>query len=271
MIIKTPSKTSLKTSTTPCTIAFLLLASACVFGATSHAALAAPGAAQAPAVRLPAARDLGVIYYLPDEKVSDAEVVADLARIKGEGFDHINFSSWTWTPMPKSGSEFRRRVELILNWCDANDFGFWLLYNIQYGTEEYGNLEEATKNPVEYVRPIVVDWIDTLRGHKCVRGVQLGNEIGPALPDYFNPKVDTSKMPAYMASFRTSLKARFGNIGALNAAWKTQFASFDNVEIPKENEAGRIDAQHFANWHFGHFFGTIYRGLFKPSLGESPA
>jgi len=96
-------------------------------------------------------------------------------RIKAEGFKHVNIASWVWT-LPHRGSELRRRVDFLLNWTDRNGMGVWLMHNIQYGNpREAGDIEAAFGDPAGYVKPTVDPWVDALRGHPSVLGVQLGN------------------------------------------------------------------------------------------------
>lgn len=206
--------------------------------------------------------DFGVVYYIPDSKVADDVALQQLQTIKDQGYRHINLSSWVWT-LPKPGSPLRRRVDLILNWCDHNSLGVWLLHNIQYGTGEYGDFEQTVKDPISYVRPVVTDWIDALRGHSCVEGVQLGNEVGPAIP------ADAAKVPLYAQAFSSWLRARYGSVAAMNAAWGGHFASFEEVGLPAPDAPGRIDSQRFAKEQFGRFYGAIFKSLFKPVLGAN--
>lgn len=122
----------------------------------------------------------GVVYFLPE---STSQIESDLCRINGEGYKHVNVASWVWT-LPHRGSELRRRVDFLLNWADRNGMGVWLMHHIQYGNpRESGDIEAAFGDPAAYARPVVDPWIDALRGHPSVLGVQLGNEVAPHVPD----------------------------------------------------------------------------------------
>lgn len=205
--------------------------------------------------------DFGVVFYIPDDKTSDKDMLSELAEIKREGYRHVNISSWIWTNLSK-GSSFRRRVDLVLDWCDRNDLGVWVLENIQYGRSEAGDFDKGVADAAGYLRPYVINWVDALRGHTCVRGFSLGNEVGPSFPK------DPEKAPLYCQTFRNWLRTRYGAIGNLNKTWGSSYGAFEEIGIPAENTPGRIDMRHFATERFGKFYGAVFDSVIKPILGD---
>ena len=256
-----------------CTFKLLTLSLALLlFGGVSAVSVAHADpkpATAAPAVFTPAVTPAQTAAGRPDFGTTsngggtDAESLANLTAIKKAGFRHISVSSWMWT-IPSKGSPLRDRMNYILNWCDHNDMGVWLLTNIQYGDPgECGDFDQDIKDPLGVVRPYVADWIDTFKGHPCVRGFQLGNEVGPGVAQ------DVKRFPIYTKAFHDWLGQRYGTIGALNAAWGTQFADFEAVGLPKGNEPGFIDLQRFGDKQFGAFYSAVFDGLYKPVFGNN--
>ena len=229
----------------------------------SPAPAALPPASASPAAPgAPAPLDFGVVYPVPGSGVTDDEIARDLQRVQDHGFDHVNLSSWIWT-LPGAGTPMRHRVDVLLDWCDRHGMGVWLLQNVQYGTGEGGDFERTVTDPVEYVRPYVANWIAALKGHRCVRGVILGNEVGPALP------ADLGKTPHYWQAFVAWLQAKYPTVAALNETWGTQYETFGQVTAPAEGTPGWVDYHHFAQTQFGRFYSQVFEALFKPSLGAS--
>jgi hypothetical protein len=220
------------------------------------------GASGAPAAVKQAPLDFGVVYSIPGDTATGDEIVRDLQTIKDRGFDHVNLSSWIWT-LPTVGSPLRRRVEIILNWCDSHQLGVWLLQNVQYGSAEGGDFERSVTDSVEYVRPFVVDWVATLKGRSCVRGVILGNEVSPITPP------DLQQTPRYRQAFVAWLQAQYPAIADLNKNWNTHFETFDDVVAPAEGAPGWTDYHRFAQTQFGSFYRRIFDELIKPELGAS--
>ncbi|MDQ3522908.1 MAG: beta-galactosidase, partial [Gemmatimonadota bacterium] len=167
-----------------------------------------------------------------------------------------------WT-LPHRGSELRRRVDFLLNWTDRNGMGVWLMHNIQYGNPgEAGDIEAAFGDPAGYVKPAVDPWVDAIRGHPSVHGVQLGNEVEPRVPD-------GRTSPRYLAGFRRYLAESHGTIGNLNERWGTRYRGFGEISLPGARDPGHADLQRYARREFGRFYGSIFDQLFKPVLGRS--
>ncbi|CAN5271704.1 hypothetical protein BH24GEM2_BH24GEM2_00070 [soil metagenome] len=141
--------------------------------------------------------------------------------------------------------------------------GVWLMHNIQYGNpREAGDIEAAFGDPAGYVKPTVDPWMDALRGHPSVLGVQLGNEVAPHVPD-------GRTSPRYLAGFRSYLAESHGTIGNLNERWGTRYRGFGEISLPGARDPGHADLQRYARREFGRFYGSIFDQLFKPVLGRS--
>ena len=199
----------------------------------------------------------GVVFFCPEKP---DQAIRELEAIKRSRYSLIKFSSWVWT-LPKPDSDLERRAQAVLDWCDGNDMAFFLLHNIQYGNPSEGaGLNDQVLHP-ERTLPLLEDWARVLRGHRCVMGVILGNEIGPALGT-------PQEAPEFWRQFREWLAAQHGSLEALNAAWRTHFASFDEVGAPPQDSPGWVDCRRYANLRFAQFYGALFDQGLRPALGE---
>lgn len=197
----------------------------------------------------------GVVFFCP-EKTEDA--IRQLERIKEDGFDLIKFASWIWT-LPKPGSDLEKRVQAVLDWCDQHGMAFFLLHNIQYGGEA-GGLNNEVLHP-ERSLPFLEDWSRVLRGHRCVIGVILGNEVGPSLG---TPEA----APLLWEEFRRWLAQRHGSVEQLNAAWVTEYRTFNDVGLPQEGSPGWVDYRCYARQCFAQFYRVLIEKGLRPVLGD---
>jgi len=213
----------------------------------------------APACRAdarPAPMRHGVCFFCPDK---EDEAIRQLELLKREGFDLIEFASWVWT-LPTPGSALERRARAVLDWCDTHDVAFFLMHNIQWGSPgEGGGLNDQVLHP-EKAAPLVEDWARVLRGHRCVIGVILGNEVGPSLGT-------PQEAPELWRQFRDWLGGQHGSIESLNAAWRTKFADLGDVGVPPEQSPGWADYRRYAHLRFAQFYGALFDGAFRPVLG----
>jgi hypothetical protein len=193
----------------------------------------------------------GVIFFCPPH--ADA-AVAELQKIRADGYNLIEFASWPWT-LPTPRNQLEATATAVLAWCDVHEMRFFLMHNIQYG-----GLDGIYENPMG-AAPWLSDWIRVLKGHKCVAGVILGNEVGPAAGE-------PQKSPKWWAGFIADLKSRHATIAALNAAWETKFTDFDAVVPPKPGSPGAVDYNRFAVKIFDRFYGTLFRQVCEPALGK---
>jgi hypothetical protein len=219
------------------------------------AAIPLAGCHAAPPVSLPLAE--GVVFFCPPK--ADA-AIAELEKLHADGFNLVEFASWTWT-IPTPGSDLERTASAVLDWCDGHDVRFFLMHNIQFGSPgEGGGLDDAVEDPLRAAK-FLTDWVRVLKGHKCVAGIMLGNEVGPTGG---NPK----DHPKWWAAFIADLKARHKTIDALNAAWGTKFASFDAVAVPAVDSPGQVDYQRFAVEVFDRYYSALYSKVCEPALGK---
>lgn len=199
----------------------------------------------------------GVVFFCPD-KPDDA--VRELEKVKADGFRLIEFASWVWT-LPTPGSDVEKRAEAVLDWCDRSDMGFFLMHNIQYGNAAEGaGLDRQVEKPAE-TAPLLADWARVMKGHPCVVGVILGNEVGPTIGT-------PTDAPRFWSEFRGWLAARHGTVARLKEAWRTGYSSFDDVGVPPKESPGWIDCRRYANQRFGGFYGYLWRHDLRPGLGE---
>lgn len=199
----------------------------------------------------------GVVFFCPE---SGDEAVAQLEAVKRDGFDLVKFASWAWT-LPTPGSPLRARARTVLEWCDREGMAFFLLHNIQYGSQgEGGGLDRQVLDPRQTL-PLLADWADVLGGHECVWGVILGNEVGPTLgsPD---------EAPRLWGEFRAWLKARHGSLEVLNQAWGTAYGAFDEVGLPPDGSPGWHDHRQYARRRFARFYDYLVREGLRPALGN---
>ena len=165
----------------------------------------------------------GVVYFVVDKgKVikKSEEILYELKKIKTDGYTHISISVPIWR---LSDSKFRKALEFILDWCDRNEMRADVLTNIQYASKGQGGcgtVEETYLNPL-YNGKYVIDLAGILKGHPCILGVQLGNEVGLVIPK------TTQEAPYYFAGFRKWLKKKYKSIENLNRLWGTDYRSFE--------------------------------------------
>ena len=212
------------------------------------------------------------------------QMMVELPAMKAQGFRVICIPA-RHGDVPRPGSELRQRTDAVLDWCDNNGMALFLELVIQYRSpREIGDVEKGYTNAVDYVRPHVEHWADTLAGHSCVVGITLGNEVAAGWPE----KGTEEQMPNYTMGWREWLLDRHGDLPSLNEAWGTTFSDVSEIGFPSNRhdlewvgppdqqvfviepkaEPGFFDLQRFANIQFGRFYSQIFDHLFRPSLGE---
>ncbi|MBI2301060.1 MAG: hypothetical protein HYU66_19285 [Armatimonadetes bacterium] len=189
----------------------------------------------------------GVVFFCPEDT---AEAIRQLEAVRADGFDLIKFCSWVWT-IPKAGSPLEARASAVLDWCDQHQVAFFLLHGIQYGRPgEGGGLDQQALDPAQTL-PLVRDWARVLKGHPCVMGVILGNEVEPLIGS-------PEKTPRWWAGFLQSLRAQWGDIGRLNRAWGTAYPRFAAIDDPARAGAESPDLRHYAIQRFAAFYGMLF-------------
>ena len=205
--------------------------------------------------------DPGVVWYTPKDK---DKIASELEKVKADGYKHIAISSWMWT-LPSPGSDLRENTDFLLDWCDKNGIGVLLHHNIQYNegwNSEY--FDNIYVDPAKYFRQHLVDWVDTLKGHSCVIGMELGNEVGIGrVPG------DAVDIPHYAEGFRKWVVDYHGSLDKLNAAWGTQYKIPSEIDFPNEKAPGYVDLRRFQMLQFGRFYGELFDKVVKPELGDN--
>ena len=79
-----------------------------------------------PILAAPAPVAHGVIFFCPPRP---DEAVAELQKIRDDGFNLVEFASWPWT-LPKPGSSLETIATAVLDWCDVHEMRFFLMHNI---------------------------------------------------------------------------------------------------------------------------------------------
>ncbi|MBC7326806.1 beta-galactosidase [bacterium] len=201
---------------------------------------------------------VGVVFFPPD---TPEQAIAELEKIKSEGFNQIEYASWVWT-LPKPGSKIEEIAETVLNWCDKNSFHFTLIHNIQYGSAgEGGTLDEIWENPSR-VFPYLEDWVRVLKGHPSVDGIILGNEVSPTMGTPLTA-------PKLWQGFRQYLREIYkDDISKLNLNWGTNYKEFADIGIPPEGSGGNVDLRRFSYFAFARFYNYIVREYLRPQLGD---
>jgi len=198
----------------------------------------------------------GVVFW--QEKSPEA-AIAELDKVKADGFNLIKQASWGWT-LPKPGSPLEGVMQAELDWCDRNDFHFFLLQNVQYGSAGEGDgLDDAWRDPLR-AAPLLADWVRVLKGHPCVDGVILGNEVSPVAG---NPQGN----PAWWAGFTGAMQQRYETLDALNRVWGTEFGAWEAL-APPTSSAGKTDLNRFAVEAYARFYGTLFDEVLRPALGD---
>jgi len=188
------------------------------------------------------------------------EGIRELESVAAQGFRLVKLASWCWT-LPTPGSDLERNAEAMLDWCDEHGMAFFLLQNIQFGSAgEGGGLDAAVSDPLA-ARVFLDDWVRVLKGHRCVAGVILGNEVGPTIGS-------PTETPRWWAGLLDSLRAQYQDLDELNRVWRTDFGSWEALELPTPGEPGRIDIEAYAESVFASFYGALFDGVLRPALGE---
>lgn len=230
----------------------------------------------------------GVLFNI--KEFSLEQIPVELTGIKAKGYNQIELSSWAWSDI-SAGSEERQKYELVLNWCDEHDLIVWVLHNVQFGSDPKYDRAFAD---LKAIQPRMENWARLVKGHACVRGLLLGNEVSPG--KIFDKAYEWSeKSPMLMEGFRHYLIQQHGTLSMLNKRWGTQFKSFDEIELPSVDRAGTwspsyvekerllekrqhmniiedpafVDALRYSRMQMARYYDTIIEQYFYPILGDS--
>lgn len=212
----------------------------------------------ASAAPTPAPMQHGVVYYLPE---TPEQSLGQLRAIAADGYNMLILSSWVWT-VPTKGGDLREVAQATLDWCDHNRMAVWLLHNIQWNSPgEGGDIEAALTDPTAAARRSLEPWAEVLKGHPCVVGVLLGNEVAPGGPELLDGH------PRYLAALQEWLAGRHGDTATLNQRWQTALDTFAQVRPPFRG-AALHDVRRFNRAQFARFYDAIVRDVLRPVLGD---
>ncbi len=210
---------------------------------------------------------VGAAYY--PELWEESEVERDIARCKQLGVNTLRIGEFAWSTMePKEGEFHFEKFARVLDKLYGAGISVifctptctpprWLFHKYEE-TRAVTPLGERTKissrchpcktSPVmrEKNRRIVEEEAKALAGHPAIIGWQIDNE--------FFPYGDGCYCPQCKRAFRDHLKARYGDIAALNRAWgmarwSLDYDNFDEIEPPYPGE-WRHPSLRTAWWHF---------------------
>jgi hypothetical protein len=121
-----------------------------------------------------------------------------------------------------------------LDWCDANGMKLWLLYPIQFGDQP--DMDKWFENPAS-VKQYVNLFEDIFKGHQCIAGIILGNEVN--IYEVLKQLDQWKNWPHFLAGFQQYVIQKHGNLQAVNAAWGTAFESV-NAICPVELDYSKV-------------------------------
>lgn len=192
----------------------------------------------------------GVCYY--PEHWDASRHASDLARIAAAGFDYIRIGEGAWAYFEPEEGKYQFEVfDHILTLCRKHDlrvvFGTptycapaWVARKYPEVLRENFNripMEHGSRRNFNYTSAKYLELSDKIctalaehyKKERLIIAWQLDNE--------FNCHMDVSYAASDEAAFRVWLKARYGSIAKLNAAWGTAFWSqtyneFAQVRLP---------------------------------------
>lgn len=219
------------------------------------------------------------------ERYSPEEVVKQLEQIKRDGFNQIK------TGIRIRGIQKKRDTMLaLLDWCDANDMKFWILYPLQFGSDP--ELEKWLANPQSVMRHVNM-FEELFKDRKCIAGIILGNEVNAGGG---KSKIN-EQYPNTLADFQKYIIRKHGDLAALNVAWGTNFQSIEQIRLPEPNiddipvpsnvtkdidiykkrkwastisrqSAAYLDVQRYMQMNFAKYYDYLIKKVFGPVFGD---
>jgi beta-galactosidase len=230
------------------------------------------------------ARDMMTIgvYYYP-EAWPEAQWPRDMANIKKMGLEFVHMGEFAWAYMEPEEGRFRfdwleQNVELaaknglkVILCTPSATPPVWLARKhpeilmvdangrrMNHGGRQHGDWSSPVYR--DYVKKVITALAMKFGQDKRVWGWQLDNELSHYEKQY-------SYSPAATASFRAWLRAKYGAIERLNQDWGTSFwsmrySSFDQIEIPNQNDHPGLPNPH-AQLDFARFFADEGAGFLR--------
>jgi len=185
----------------------------------------------------------------------------DLRQAKEYGLDYVRFwLMWNWYCRREGEYDFSS-LERLLDICHKRRLKALMLVNLEsvpawlvkkhpeavyvdsrgglYMPDSVGNTPAGGfpglcfhNEPVaEYARDYIAHLVRTFRGHPAIECWEPHNE--PMFePGRYNDNI-YCYCPATIAAFRRYLAQKYGEIDALNANWRRNYAEFDEVQPPR--------------------------------------
>lgn len=199
-----------------------------------------------------------------------------LQRIKDLGFNTLNLY----------GDQF---IPEMLAWCDENELAvyfrtaYYSLSDFPGALNEYPDFMDPAL--LEAAKKYFKDkYLDAIRNHPSVLAVDMDHRWLFPLDWGGATRIDIPKLrPKTVAHFPKWLAERYGDIASLNTAWKTQYASFDDILKDKalveegafkkiKDHPARVDLYRYVRWVPVHFLKqlTEYMHAEAPGLLITP-
>ena len=207
-------------------------------------------------------KSVGVVWAYGPERgplsgpLTSERLVQELQRIKDLGFNTLNLYGDQLIPE-------------MLTWCDENELAVYFRTSYYSLPDFPGDLKEYP----DYMDPkfrsmaqeTYTNFLAQIKGHPSVLAIDMDHrwlfqlDWGGAL------RFDLPKLrPHAVAYFPRWLEARYGSIAELNAAWQTDYASFDDVlkdpDLLKagvfrklKNHPARVDVYRYTLWTAADF------------------
>jgi beta-galactosidase len=222
------------------------------------------------------------VYYYP-EAWPESQWARDMANIKKMGMEFVHMGEFAWAYMEPEEGRFRldwleRAVDLAAQnglkvilctpsatppvWLSRKHPDILMVDALGRRMNHGGRQQGDWSSPVyrDYVKKVVTALAMKFGPDTRVWGWQLDNELSHYEKQY-------SYSPAAAASFRAWLRAKYRSIDKLNEDWGTSFwsmrySSFDQIEIPNQNDHPGLPNPH-AQLDFARFFADEGAGFLR--------
>ena len=194
-----------------------------------------------------------------------------LQQIKDLGFNTLNLY----------GDQF---IPEMLAWCDEHELAvyfrtaYYSLADFPGALNEYPDFMDPAL--LESAKKYYKDkYLDAIRNHPSVLAIDMDHRWLFPLDWGGATRIDIPKLrPKTVAHFPKWLAERYGDIGSLNAAWKTQYGSFDDVLQDKalmedgafrkiKEHPARVDLYRYVRWVPVHFLRQLAEYLHTEAPG----
>jgi hypothetical protein len=215
-------------------------------------------------------KSVGLVWaYGPERgpmahKVDRAKLAAHLQRIKDLGFNTLNLYG-------------NQLIPEMLAWCDENELAvyFRTAYNDIPGMDNAEREFPDHMDPVfrEKAKARYAKFLDEVKGHPSVLAIDTDNRWMFPIDWSGAVRADEPKLRGEsMKHFPRWLATQYPDVAALNAAWGTAFAAFDDVLrdqrivrggsfMPLGEHPWRLDVYRYTLWTQSDFLADLARHL----------